>query len=142
MVLTSACTRRHSSTIPWSPERKTSGTSQPRKVAGRVYCGYSSRPVVKLSSSADRSLPEHTREQPDHRLHDHQCGQLATCEYEVADREFVVGQVVGDPLVDAFVTAAQKGKTLVAAGQLSGDRLVESPSGRREQHERPRQAFR
>ena len=30
------CARRHSSTRPWSPERSTSGTCQPRNSAGRV----------------------------------------------------------------------------------------------------------
>jgi hypothetical protein len=35
----------------------TSGTFAPRKSAGRVYCGYSSSPVEKLSSSGDSSDP-------------------------------------------------------------------------------------
>src|SRR4051794_13685623 len=43
-VRASACARRQRAIRPWSPERSTSGTSQPRKSAGRVYCGYSSSP--------------------------------------------------------------------------------------------------
>ena len=30
------CSRRQSSTLPWSPERRTSGTDQPRNSAGLV----------------------------------------------------------------------------------------------------------
>ena len=33
------CSRRHRAILAWSPERSTSGTSTPRKFAGRVYEG-------------------------------------------------------------------------------------------------------
>ena len=35
-LLARLCSRRHCATRPWSPERSTSGTAQPRKSAGRV----------------------------------------------------------------------------------------------------------
>src|SRR5262249_53676847 len=35
-VLRLLCSRRHSSIFPWSPERRTSGTRQPRNSGGRV----------------------------------------------------------------------------------------------------------
>ena len=33
------CSARQRSTAPWSPERRTDGTTWPRNSAGRVYCG-------------------------------------------------------------------------------------------------------
>ena len=56
-VRVSACALRHRATRAWSPDRNTSGTGQPRSPAGRVYCGYSSSPSPKLSSSADCRCP-------------------------------------------------------------------------------------
>src|SRR5258708_31221779 len=35
---------RQRSTFAWSPDRRTSGTVQPRNSAGRVKCGYSRAP--------------------------------------------------------------------------------------------------
>ena len=78
------------STRPWSPERSTSGTSQPRNSAGRVYCGYSSSPAAKLSSSAESLVAQHAGQQAGHRLHHHQGGQLAPGQHEVADRQLAV----------------------------------------------------
>src|SRR5215211_1346980 len=48
---------RHRAIRAWSPERNASGTGQPRKSAGRVYCGYSSSPAPNDSSSPDSVLP-------------------------------------------------------------------------------------
>ena len=54
----SACARRQRAMRPWSPLRSTSGTSQPRNSAGRVYCGSSSSPRrPKLSVIGLTSLP-------------------------------------------------------------------------------------
>src|SRR5207248_454637 len=36
-VRATACSRRHSAILPWSPESSTSGTFNPRKSGGRVY---------------------------------------------------------------------------------------------------------
>src|SRR5581483_5643513 len=58
-LLARLCSRLHWSIRPWSPDRRTSGTCQPRNSAGRVYCGYSSPPpsaVEKLSSPPEPSL--------------------------------------------------------------------------------------
>ena len=52
---------------PWSPLRSTSGTSQPRNSAGRVYCGYSSSPSPKLSVTGLTALPITPGTQPGRR---------------------------------------------------------------------------
>ena len=49
--------RRQRATRAWSPERSSSGTAQPRNSAGRVYCGYSSRPSANDSCSPDAAFP-------------------------------------------------------------------------------------
>ena len=51
------CSRRHCSTLPWSPLVNTAGISRPSNCAGRVYCGYSRTPFSKLSSALLSSLP-------------------------------------------------------------------------------------
>src|SRR6266480_1899225 len=56
-VRRSACARRQRAIRAWSPVRNASGTGQPRKSAGRVYCGYSSNPAPNDSSSPDSVLP-------------------------------------------------------------------------------------
>src|SRR5688572_26879398 len=52
--------RRNSATRPWSPLFKTSGTSYPENVGGRVYWGYSSSPShagLNDSSLTDSAFP-------------------------------------------------------------------------------------
>ena len=51
-------------------------------------------------------------------------------------RQLPVHQVLGHPLVDALVTAAQQREPL-AVGQLPGHRLVEAPTSRAQQVQRP-----
>src|SRR5690606_16719629 len=56
-VRSSDCRRRHSAISAWWPDNRMSGTFHPRKSAGRVYCGYSSRPSLNESRAADSSFP-------------------------------------------------------------------------------------
>src|SRR5262249_4976233 len=53
----SASARRHPATLAWSPEIRISGIGRPSQTCGRVYCGYSSSPAVKLSSAAECGAP-------------------------------------------------------------------------------------
>src|SRR5688572_6705310 len=46
---------RHLRTASWRPLTSTSGTPTPRNSAGRVYCGYSSRPALNDSSTVEAS---------------------------------------------------------------------------------------
>ena len=112
-VRRSAWARRQRPTSPWSPERRTSGTAQSRNPAGRVYCGYSSSPSAKLSSAADSSLPSTPGHEAGHRLDHDQGGQLAAGQHDVADRQLAVDQVVGHPLVDPLVAAAEQREAAV-----------------------------
>src|SRR6202140_1925519 len=50
------CSRRQAAMRAWSPERRTSGTSAPRKAAGRVYAGASSPPSVNDSAASESGL--------------------------------------------------------------------------------------
>ncbi len=56
-VAFSASFLRHRAMSWWFPLRSTSGTSIPSNTTGRVYWGYSKRPLEKESSSALASLP-------------------------------------------------------------------------------------
>jgi len=51
------CDRCLSDDFAWSPLSNTSGTLNPSNSAGRVYCGYSSRPSAKLSSAPEAAAP-------------------------------------------------------------------------------------
>ena len=50
----------------------------------------------------------HAGQQPGDRFDDDERGGLPAREHEVADRELAVAQVIGDPLVDTFVAAADQ----------------------------------
>src|SRR3989442_8244945 len=52
-----ACSARHWAISAWLPDNNTSGTRIPRNSAGRVYCGYSSKPWLNDSSAALCSSP-------------------------------------------------------------------------------------
>src|SRR5690606_12154787 len=56
-VLPSACFSRQRRMFSWWPESSTSGTRIPAYTSGRVYCGQSSSPPAKDSSSAEASSP-------------------------------------------------------------------------------------
>ena len=63
---------------------------------------------MKLSSPADAALPSTPGTSRTRGLDDDEGGQLAAGEHEVADRQLAVDEVVGDPLVDALVAAAEE----------------------------------
>ena len=48
---------RHASIAPCRPDSSTSGTSSPRKLAGRVYCGCCSRPSTNVSPRTESPAP-------------------------------------------------------------------------------------
>jgi hypothetical protein len=74
------------------------------------------------------------RKQTGHRLDHDQGRQLAACNYDVADRQLAIDQVVGDPLVHALVPAAQQREALCVR-KLAGDGLIKAPAGRGEQEQ-------
>src|SRR4029077_10687514 len=110
MVRRSDWALRQRATRAWSPERSTAGTSQSRKLAGRVYCGYStSDSSPKDSSMPEPSLPITTSTsrsvvaplsgpEPGDRLDDDERGRCAPREHLVADRQLAVATVIGDTL--------------------------------------------
>ena len=81
----------------------------PRKMRGRVYCGYSSRPslAVRFFGQAFR-IAQHARHVTNHRIDHHHGRHLAAVADEVADGDFTGPQPQPDALVKAFVPAAQE----------------------------------
>ena len=84
----------------WSPERRISGTATPRTSAGLVYCGYSSSPSLKDSSTLDSSLPSPPGQESHDRLDHTERRQLTSGEHEVTERELIVDHEVERPLVE------------------------------------------
>ena len=124
---------------PWSPLRRTSGTSQPRNSAGRVNCGSSSRPrSPKLSVTGLTSLPITPGTQPGDGLDDQAGGDLAAGEHDVADAQLVVDEVLADAVVDALVAPAQQAEPVEPAASSCGERLVEAAAAGTEQEQRAR----
>ena len=77
-VRRSAAARRHRATAPWSPERSTSGTSQPRNVGGLGVLGVLEQPVGEALLGGDCLVAEHARRTSRaHRLDDDERGELA-----------------------------------------------------------------
>ena len=89
-----------------------------------------------LKRLGDRRLviPEHTGNQPDDGVGQHQGAQHAVGQDIVTDRDLVIDEVVGHALVDALIVAAEEDEML-RLGILPGDGLPELPSlGREEDH--------
>ena len=93
-------------TAPWSPEVRMAGTSMPRNLGGRVYCGYSSRPAANDSSAVEAASIA-PGQQADDGVDDDERRQLAAGQDVVADRELEVDERA-DPLVDALVARADE----------------------------------
>ena len=94
-----------------------------------MYCGYSSSPSAKLSSTALCVVAEHAVAEPRDGLDDHERGELAAGEHDVADAQLAVAAVVEHALVDALVAPAQQ-REAVEARRARGDGLVEpAPPG-------------
>ena len=117
------CSRRQRAMAAWLPLVSTSGTLMPRKSAGRVYWGYSRRPLVKDSSTGPSAAPSTPGSLRTSGIDDHHGGQLAGGEHVVPQRDNVVGQGV-DALVDALVVAADE-QQVVGGGELIGVGVVE-----------------
>ena len=97
----------------WLPLSRTSGTDQPRNVAGRVYCGSSSRPrSPKLSVTGLVSLPIAPGSSRVTASITTQAAGLAAREHDVADAELAVDEVLAHAMVDALVAAAQQGEAV------------------------------
>ena len=101
-----------------------------------MYCGYSSKPFGEALLVGRGQVAHDAGHQTGHRL-DHDSGRrLAAGQHKIANRQLPVDEVLGDPLVDAFVTPAQQRETR-AGSELAGHRLVEAPTSGAEQVERP-----
>jgi len=85
---------------------------------------------------AGGGVAHHAGDQAADGLQHHHGGHLPAREHVVAHRQLAVDQVVGHPLVDPLVAAAQQRES-GRAGQLGGGRLVEGPPGGRQQQQRP-----
>ena len=131
-VSRAASRRRQRAMAPWSPESSTGGTACPLQVAGRVHCGYSSRPAENDSSPADSPQPSTPGTSRADGLDHHRRRQLAAREHEVADAQLLVDQR-RDPLVDPFVASADRASRDRTAASSPGGRLVEQAAARGEQ---------
>src|ERR1700694_1434426 len=80
--------------------------------------------------------PEYPGDQPADGIDDHHRGELAAGEHVVPNRDLLVDQVRGDPLIDALVPSADQIEVFVA-GQLADQPLVEQFTLWRQQDHRP-----
>lgn len=80
------------------------------------------------------AITEHAFPQARDGIDDDGRGQFASAEHEVADRDFVVGKMLGHALVDAFVAAADE-QEFVELGVVAREGLVELATLRREKHD-------
>ena len=78
-------------------------------------------------------VADDTRNQPHHSLDDRQRRSLSSGEHEVAERDLLVDQVGGHPLIDSFVSPADEGENLESCPAIEG-RLYERRTDGRQQH--------
>ena len=136
IVRWSACARRQRSMRPWSPLRRISGTDQPRKSAGRVNCGSSSRPRrPKLSVSGLDSLPITPGTRRVTASTTEACRHFPAGQDDVADAQLTVDEVLADAVVDPLVPTAQQAES-VGRRQLVRQGLIEALSAGPEEIQR------
>ena len=92
---------------------------QPAELRGPRVLREVQQPVARERVAADRRLvPDHSRDQPRHRVHDHQRRQLAARQHVIPDRDRLGRQVLPDALVDPFVPPAQDHQVIQRAQPL------------------------
>ena len=128
--------RRQRATRPWSPERSTSGTDQPRNIGRPGVLRVLEQAVPEALVDGRLVVAHHPGDQPGDRLDDGDGRRLTAGQHEVAEGQLAVGQVVGDALVDALVAPAQQREPR-RGRQLGRPGLVEAPAARAEQQQRP-----
>ena len=112
----------------WSPERRTSGTSQPRYAAGACEVRVLET-AVELGREAlvlAGALGERARQAPGDRVEEHHRGQLAAGEHVRADRDGVGAEAADDPVVEALESRGEQ-RDLGLGGELLDELLVELP---------------
>ena len=132
-----AWARRHRATRPWSPERSTSGTCPAPEVGGPGVLRVLEQPVAEALLGRGGVVAHDPGHQSGHRLDHGEGGHLTAGQHEVADGQLAVDEVVGDPLVDALVAAAQQARTRRRPASSVGPGLVETPAAGSEQEQRP-----
>src|SRR4029077_11745540 len=80
--------------------------------------------------------PQHPADQPADRIDDYHRGELAAGQHVVANRDLLIDQVRGDPLIDALIPSTDQIDVIVA-GKLAYQPLVEQFALRRQQDHRP-----
>ena len=125
-----ASRRRQRRTAPWSPLVRTAGTPRPSNV-GRAGVLRVLEESVGERLLDGRGLVDRAGQEPQDRVDDDQCRQLAAGQHVVADRQLQVDERP-DALVDALVTRAEQDE-VAPAGQLEGARLAERLAGGLEQ---------
>src|SRR2546426_3454155 len=75
---------------------------------------------------------QHPGDQPADSIDHHHGGELASCQHVVPDRDLLVNQMGGNPLIDALIPSADQVEVLVA-GQFAHQPLVQHFALRREQ---------
>src|SRR6202521_2534918 len=80
--------------------------------------------------------PEHPGDQPADGIDHHHRGELAAGQHVVANRDLLVDQVRGNPLIDALIPSADQIEVILA-GKLAHQPLVEQFTLRRQQDHRP-----
>ena len=134
-VRRSACARRHRAMRAWSPRAQHLG-HRPAPELARAACTAGTRAGRRRTTRRPPTprCPSRPGTQPGHRLDHDERGRLAAGEHVVADRQLAVAEVVGDPLVDALVAAAQQREA--AAGRRARAAIAWSkrrPLGRQQE---------
>ncbi len=106
-----------------------SGTRQPRKSTGRVYCGPSRVPWAKESWDAEFSSPKNAGDQARDGIDEDGGGEGAIGEDVVADGNLFFDEVVEDALVHALVVAAEQDEVAARGGVAGGECVVEAAAG-------------
>ena len=93
--------------------------------------------VTKTLRDRAHLVAHRAGQQPHHSLDDQARCDLATRENHIADRQFVVDEVLADPVVDTLGAATEQAET-TCCGEFVGDGLIKATAAGAEQEQRPR----
>ncbi len=76
-------------------------------------------------------IAQHTRQQPRHRVNHHHRRQRAIRQHIIADRQFVIRQLLANPLIKPFIVPGHE-QQIRFLRQFARNRLAERPARRRQ----------
>ena len=101
---------------------------------GSGVLGKLQEPARKAVVGRALRVSQHAGKKADHSVGENGGRERAIGQDVIADGDFIIDEVIDDPLIDAFVVAAEHDEARSGHGIFQGDPLVEAAPRRRHEH--------